>query len=185
MNLLGKISIRTAEMAKDSHGQDVLHVRDPHALIQASGYLKFTRAAEGEAIFFRGQSQTYKAFNPTLFRGISAKQSAQSSRVRDERLFIAEIVKSLKIFSTFPHFSHEPLLQHYGLSTTWIDLVDNIWVALWFACHKAHVTGKQFQYLHFEKRLPDDDNEFAYILLIATDAAQAGVPASTRDRKQS
>jgi hypothetical protein len=51
-NLLTKLSIRNTDLAKDTHGNDVLHVRDPHALIQASGYLKFIRAKEGEAIFY-------------------------------------------------------------------------------------------------------------------------------------
>lgn len=30
----------------------------------------------------------------------------------------------------------EPLLQHYGLRTRWLDVVDNIWVALWFAVNE-------------------------------------------------
>lgn len=30
----------------------------------------------------------------------------------------------------------EPLLQHYGLRTRWLDVVDNIWVALWFATNR-------------------------------------------------
>jgi hypothetical protein len=177
MNLLAQISIRNAERVKDPHGQDVLHVRDPHALIQASGYLKFIRASTQEAIFFRGQSQTYKTLTPTLFRGIGNRQSSQSARVRDRNIFAAEIIKKSPIFSGFARFSHEPLLQHYGVSTTWIDVVDNIWVALWFSCHKAHVSGKQAQYLHFERRTPKKaDDEFAYILLIGADSAQAGVP---------
>src|SRR5215470_17985708 len=141
MNLLRNISIRNAELVPDPHGQEVLHVRDPHALIQASGYLKFVRAKEGEAIFFRGQSQTYASLTPTLFRNIAGTHAAQSARVRDRNLFIAHIVASSPIFATFRNYAHEPLLQHYGLATTWVDLVDNIWVALWFACHKAHVSG--------------------------------------------
>ncbi|MEH2586733.1 FRG domain-containing protein [Bradyrhizobium sp. AZCC 1721] len=175
-NLLGNISIRNAEIAKDPHGQEVLHVRDPHALIQAAGYLKFTRGKKNEAIYFRGQSETYSTLTPSLFRGIGPNQSAQSKRVMEQNRFIAEIVGKADIFSRFPQFAHEPLLQHYGLSTTWIDLVDNIWVALWFASHEAHVSGKQSQYLHFEKRMPATDHEFAYILLVAADSSQAGPP---------
>lgn len=30
----------------------------------------------------------------------------------------------------------EPLLQHYGVRTRWLDVVDNIWVALWFAVNR-------------------------------------------------
>jgi hypothetical protein len=177
MSLLSKISIRNTEMVKDLHGLDVLHVRDPHALIQASGYLKFIRAVDKEAIFFRGQSQTYPTLIPKLFREIKGRQAAQSSRVRDRNLFTAEIVKRLRVFSTFAEFAHEPLLQHYGLSTTWIDLVDNIWVALWFSCYKAHVSGKSGLYLHFERRIPaSGSDQFAYILMVAADATQSGVP---------
>lgn len=44
----------------------------------------------------------------------------------------------------------EPLLQHYGIRTRWLDLVDNIWIALWFACHTQKTeyekTGRMGQY---------------------------------------
>jgi hypothetical protein len=176
MNLLNQISIRNAKMEKDPHGGDVLHVRDPHALIQAAGYLKFTRGLKGEAIFFRGQSETYPTLTPSLFRGIGSSQSAQSKRVMERNQFTAKITAKANIFTKFPTFSHEPLLQHYGLSTTWIDLVDNIWVALWFATNRAHISGKELKYLHFEKRIPEVDHEFAYILLVAADSLQAGPP---------
>lgn len=160
MDLLGKITIRHTEHVGSQHGHSILHVRDPHALIQAAGYLKFVCGARDELVFFRGQSRMYPALAPTLFRGIAPTQSAQGSRVHDCRSFIEEIAAACQIFGTFPDFAHEPLLQHYGLSTTWMDLVDNIWVALWFACHKAHVSGKKSQYLHFEQRIPGPD-EFA------------------------
>jgi hypothetical protein len=74
--------------------------------------------------------------------------------LQQRNVFMKSIVDAMPIFQQIKLFSHEPLLQHYGLATTWIDLVDNIWVALWFACHKAHISGKRSQYLHFEKRLP-------------------------------
>ncbi|WP_082178271.1 FRG domain-containing protein [Arthrobacter sp. ZBG10] len=43
----------------------------------------------------------------------------------------------------------EPLLQHYGLKTRWLDVVDNIWVALWFACHAQITVGR---YAHHSRR---------------------------------
>src|SRR5208283_2497362 len=86
-NLLTKLSIRNTDLAKDTHGQDVLHVRDPHALIQASGYLKFIRAKEAEAIYFRGQTETYPTLSPTLFRKIGPTQGAQAAKVRDRNVF--------------------------------------------------------------------------------------------------
>ncbi|WP_420914265.1 FRG domain-containing protein [Comamonas aquatica] len=41
-------------------------------------------------------------------------------------------------------------MQHYGLNTTWIDIVDNIWVALWFACHEARCT-KDGKFIHYQR----------------------------------
>jgi hypothetical protein len=32
-----------------------------------------------------------------------------------------------------PHLA--ALLQHYGYRTSWLDVVDNLWVAVWFATH--------------------------------------------------
>jgi hypothetical protein len=175
---LGKIYIRDARLLKDPAGLDVFHVRDPHALIQASGYLKFVRGPEQESIFFRGQAKAYRALIPSLFRGAGTSQEGLAKRAHRRTLLIQEIFAKAKILSTFSRFAHEPLLQHYGIHTTWIDLVDNIWVALWFACHRAHVSGKQNQYMHLERRNPHSgSDEFAYILLVAADSTPvAGVP---------
>ena len=63
----------------------------------------------------------------------------------------------------------EPILQHYGLKTRWLDVVDNVWIALWFGCYTAHSIGKYREYLHFEKRIvrhTKPDMSFAYILLL-------------------
>ena len=51
---LSTLSIRDAEVVKeDLFGKEVLHVRDPHALIQAAGYLKFNYAKDKkEGIYF-------------------------------------------------------------------------------------------------------------------------------------
>ena len=73
------------------------------------------------------------------------------------------------IFGGFGEYAHEPLVQHYGISTTWIDLVDNIWVALWFACHRALTAGKNNEYLHFERRIPNASEKYVYVLLVASD----------------
>lgn len=76
----------------------------------------------------------------------------------------------------------EPLLQHYGIKTHWIDIVDNIWVALWFALHKTSSTiADGREYIHM---FENDDDEYGYVLLIGCDAQdnnpyQAGVYKST------
>jgi len=172
-----KLTVKGTRHASDAYGQHVLEVNDPHSLVQAAGYLKHLCALNGENVYFRGQATTYPSLSPTLLRGISSKQSAQAGRKAAMNRFIKEVVDGSPIFKRFNKIAHEPLLQHYGLQTTWLDIVDNIWVALWFAVHRAHVSGKSAQYLHFERRNPFDDKEHhAFILLVATDAQPTVVP---------
>ena len=105
---------------------------------------------------------------PTAFRGITTKK-AESNAVQRINKSISQFSRPLQ---STAEYAHEALLQHYGLKTTWIDLVDNIWVALWFACHNARTAGPCSEYLHFERRIPRiDTTGKAYILLIAADAA--------------
>jgi hypothetical protein len=182
-NSLSKVRINGCKYVKDKDSdKDILHVNSPHALTQAAGYLKYIYGKNKKQIFFRGQSRLYATLSPTLFRDIK-NQKAQSDRITALREACAEITKMVTLFDGVPFEAQEPLLQHYGLKTSWIDLVDNIWVALWFACHRAHTAGELNQYLHFEQRDPHvDKNPFAYILLISTDsdAANPYVPGLCR-----
>jgi len=153
-----------------SSGQHVYHVHDPHALVQAAGYLKHVLGCNGgEQIFFRGQSKLYQALPPTLFRGIT-RQAAQSRRIGISTSALKAARRGASIFHSFDEIAHEPLLQHYGFKTSWIDVVDNIWVALWFACHQAYSVGPTGEYLHFEQRGKSGSQEFAFILLISADS---------------
>lgn len=167
INALKKLTIRGCESVIDKNSStEVYHVNTPHALAQAAGYLKYISGKNEVAIFFRGQARIYDSLAPTLFRGIKG-QKAQSDRVTALRNACAEITKRNKIFDGVPFEAHEPLLQHYGLKTSWIDLVDNVWIALWFACHRAHAVGEFGKYLHFERRdFHADSNPYAYVILV-------------------
>jgi hypothetical protein len=167
---LSRITIPNTEFIHDKSGFQVLVVKDPHALVKAAGYLKFTHAGtdKSEAIYFRGERKIYGNLSPTLFRGFQS-QKAKEKRTLAINKTLTSYRDNCRIFSKFGQHAHEPLLQHYGISTTWIDLVDNLWVALWFACHRAKSSGNLGQYLHFEKRVPSGNEEFAYILLVGTD----------------
>lgn len=167
---LSKLSIPGSGIETDrASGREVFHVANPHALTQAAGYLKFIEGPARRAVFFRGQRQLYGTLSPTLYRGIST-QKAQSRRTTALRRACTSIALDNRIFDQIPPETHEPLLQHYGLNTSWLDLVDNIWIALWFACHQAIAFESSGHFLHFERRDPADEKEpFAYILLVAAD----------------
>lgn len=70
----------------------------------------------------------------------------------------------------------EPLLQHYGINTRWIDVVDNIWVALWFACHRQITSGR---FAHHQRRSvvqeKDEQDSKAYIVVMETGTLQETV----------
>jgi FRG domain len=165
---LEKLNIRGNVASATPQGQVIFKVQDTHALIQAAGYLKHIRGCNNsELIYFRGESKLYPSLPPTAFRGMQ-KQRGSANAINRINAAIKQFARPL---GSTGAYAHEALLQHYGLKTTWIDLVDNIWVALWFACHTAHTRGSCGEYLHFERRVPrKDPTSKAYILLVAADA---------------
>jgi FRG domain len=169
-NPLSKLSHEFGTHAIDQEsGQEVFDAPSSHALVQAAGYLKYNLAkTDGHGVFFRGQTKLYGELSPTLLRGVKAGR--QNDRKTLLSIFMAEIESGDLALRSVPTICREPLLQHYGIRTTWIDVVDNIWVALWFACHEARTQGWPEEYLHFEKRIPIHEtvDEYAYILLISS-----------------
>lgn len=151
-------------------GLEVFDAPTSHSLIQAAGYLKYKLAKNtGQGVFFRGQSRLYKTLSPTLLRGV--KNGSQTvKRLAALESLLRAIETEGAALRAVDSDCREPLLQHYGIRTTWLDVVDNIWIALWFACHSAHAFGWPEEHLHFEKRIPNHriNQEYAYILLLAS-----------------
>ena len=81
---------------------------------------------------------------------------------------INEHLEACNIFSRFVDYSAEPLLQNYGLQTTGLDIVDNIWVELLLACYEAKCT-RDGHFIHFQNRIINVNNKYAYIYLIGED----------------
>jgi hypothetical protein len=154
-------------------GYNVYHVKKPFVLVQAAGYLKHIRAkSNGKAVYFRGQSRLFPTLSPTLYRGMT-KPQVRAKRDNAMQSLLNKIISERTFLRSVDNWVHEPLLQHYGLKTRWLDVVDNVWIALWFACHTAHSFGKNGEYLHFEKRIVwhiKAESRYAYILLLESAA---------------
>ena len=166
--------------ADEAVGYNVFHVKKPFVLVQAAGYLKHNRAQEKKkAVYFRGQNKLYSTLQPTLYRKMIKMRGREK---RDVAIlgFLEKIRKDKSILRAVDPWVQEPLLQHYGLKTRWLDVIDNVWIALWFACHTAHPFGKHGEFLHFEKRIVRHTipaERYAYILLLesaTTPDANAG-----------
>lgn len=167
-----------------------LHVRTLSSLIQAIGYKKFVaNKKNGQKIYFRGQTELYKTsnlteqyiFQPTALRGIRNEDAVQNAW--DEVKNLVSTLRKMNngLLGDEANYSDgviEGLLQQYGLKTTWIDVVDNIWVALWFSCYKSSFpvevdagTGKNCRraFIKMDRRDPNRESaesRFAYILLL-------------------
>ena len=154
----------------EESGQGVFHVDSLHTYIQAAGYLKFYLGKNNRGgVFFRGQTRLYSSMVPGLYRG-AERQVTKEERHGALIGYLERVEEERRVLRAVDPRVREPLLQHYGLRTRWIDLVDNAWVALWFACFNAVTTGKLDEYLHFERRgdpAGEDLRErFAYIVLM-------------------
>ena len=158
---------------------EVFHVNTPHALTRAAGHLKYNSGRDGYRILFRGQDRIYDGLSPSLYRNLK-RQEALCAANHNIDAAMKDLVCKASLghgggdVSNVPDYAREGLLQHYGLKTRWLDLVDNIWVALWFACYQMKISDYKKQFAHFEKRDAGIEvSGYSYILLIRAGSATA------------
>jgi len=109
-----------------SVGFNVYHARKPYVLVQAAGYLKHIRAkSHNKSVYFRGQSKLYPTIPPTLYRGI-VKPEARDKRDAEMQVLLKGIRENQHVLRAISDHVQEPILQHYGLKTRWLDVVDNV-----------------------------------------------------------
>lgn len=135
------------------------------ALTQLIGYAKHTN--QEWDIYYRGQCEAYDSMRPALYRKQNKREARVQNRNRILKTYIEKHRSDLDKLH-IPEYAVEPTLQHYGFKTRWIDLVDNIWVSLWFGLYgEKSRTNKGTTFAHIDKRT---DNGSQYLYLIATDA---------------
>ena len=83
-----------------------------------------------EQVFYRGQNAEWP-LKPKLYRKCCTKESIElADRWKVEAL---KIIKEARFDFDGTSDEREALSQHYGLATSFIDVVDHIQTALWFA----------------------------------------------------
>lgn len=157
----------------------VFLVRDFSTFIQLIGKLKYNAAqhcGQSRRIYFRGQVELYGGrLIPSAYRysGKSSKIGAVNDRID---ALIEKLKMSLNDLAMLPAPIVEGVFQQYGLKSRWIDAVDNIWVALWFACHRCWVTSNGD--IHYERRdfrCEKNSKPYAYVLVLEADLANGNV----------
>jgi hypothetical protein len=101
----------------------VLHVYTPHALTQVAGYLKHIHGRRSLAVYYRGQTRVYRSLMPSLYRSESPMYYGGKSK-RDTQLngYIKDVTEAKAFIRGTKDYAFEPLLQHYGARTRWLDL---------------------------------------------------------------
>ena len=97
------------------------------ALIRSVGYFKYNSHT---SLLLRGQPRCYGTMTASLHRRASPPSD------RDVDLFLRRYRIALSVDGNpADQMSTEPLLQHYGIATRWLDVVDSVPHALFFATH--------------------------------------------------
>ena len=145
----------------ESHApRPYLFIDQPEVLAGFAGYLKFQCLKKNPKakVFCRGQVNDHPSI-PGLFRGKDLSSDHLKRRLAAYEALVSK-AKYLYNASRFQQENIHAIFQHYGLKTPWLDLVDNVFVALWFATHryfaenngnKAHyeISRKEFGHIYF------------------------------------
>lgn len=145
----------------------LVEIKSFHALNQYIGYVKHINQ-NNEKIYFRGQTTLYKKLLPSLYRLCESDKAIERRNSK-----IGNIIKDTKtrvpMLKDVDNKIVEPLLQHYGIKTRWIDLVDNLWIALTF-CLYEYKASKGFSNRYEYVKIRNDNEDFGYILLVCSDS---------------
>lgn len=152
-----KVSIPDVSFVEDysfanAQKAPMFDVNSIHGLNQIIGLAKFNNKQIGN-VYYRGQCAIYPTLLPALFRGYKRANSAATK--------IKKLINSIKAdthlihdlnISTSDDLLIEAILQHYGIKTHFIDIVDNHWIALWMGLFQFEQKKRISVYGHYEKR---------------------------------
>jgi hypothetical protein len=116
-------------------GWPYLEVDSPLILARFSAVIRqavFAKYPQAQA-YCRGQDKHFGCMAPSLFRVPNERYSIPSL-LKAEADFVVELKKASSA-KRFRRPDVSALLQHYGVRTSWLDVVDNLYVAVWFATH--------------------------------------------------
>ena len=124
-------------VVRQENGAEWLELTHP---TQLANFVAFCKA-RGRRVYFRGQTVRYPTLLPSLFRAADDCQA----NWRAYAAFIRKLRTSVE-GTRFRRRNFGAVLQHYGFRTAWLDVVDDVHTALWFALNTAHATGGRYSY---------------------------------------
>ena len=120
-----------------------IQVNDPAVL---ASFVAFC-SRPSTRVVFRGSTDRHQHSVPSLFRDEHDQQCSNdelNARWRAYRCLIDELHHQLK---DRPRWKNRAtmgaILQHYGIKTPWLDVVRNLYTAIWFATHEVDTCGSR------------------------------------------
>lgn len=158
-------------------------IDNTYALNELIGYTKYINRDFG-SIVYRGECKLHNTLQPSMQRNISSQKAWGNANHNLNRLLCAALndTKFIKTVSTenamISKLILEGMLQHYGVPTRFIDIVNNHWIALWFGLYSAKKINSIKSYVHFQKRKMDYETSvsalknpeiiYQYLILVAS-----------------
>lgn len=177
-------------------GVPVYEVKSIHGLNRIIGYAKYINRDYGE-VLYRGECKLHNSLIPSLLRGTRRcdKRVAKLNKTIDAAFKCATINRDLGVEGMSRKDGAgktavvEATLQHYGIPTRYLDLVDNHWIALWMSANRCVSIDSKRKYYRYEPRLDTyhhesssvhidrDDGQYGYLLLVCIpdDLGNSGV----------
>ncbi len=174
----------------NGHEVAMFEVSDYRALNQLIGYAKFINKDYGD-VYYRGEVSLHDTLLPSISRKTGVNKNEQilntviANALNDPKFSNSAKLSGFKGKHN-PHLVAEAMLQHYGYSTHFIDVVDNHWIALWFGLNKFCKAVRLHEYCMYEKRVVNPielinagakakDDIYQYMVLVAVDNNAAPV----------
>lgn len=173
-NIFSTVNMKTIQMISDKlsiegssytgnyefqngHSVPIYTIETIHALNQIIGYAKFINRSYGD-VYYRGERRLHQSLTPSLDR-MTKRSQEPAGRLNNLIRKIADDIhmkKELKL-SDYDEKTQkeiiEGLLQHYGISTRYVDVVDNHWIALWMGHYIVEKYKRHITYYHYKKRV--------------------------------
>lgn len=110
-------------------------------LFRFSGELKHKlgNPQRGYNIYFRGQTNDYRQLVSSIFRRIDGSTNNFHKRLQAYKELAATFYDKTRQ-TRFKTEIGGAVLQHYGIRTPWLDLVDNLFIAIWFGAMERSVS---------------------------------------------
>ena len=160
----------------------IYEVSSIHGLNRLIGYSKFMNKDVGK-VLYRGQNRLYGSLTPSLMRGKKySDKCLHNLKSLVNKIMLDSLLNkqfNLPAGCNSNRSVIEGALQHYGISTRFIDLVDNHWTALWMSLYEPETIKSKETYTHYKSRYLDNydllsniargDNDpigFGYLLMV-------------------